>query len=149
MVLIGGDVRHSRRPPPDRRQEMTRITDEARRELIQSALDAHDAGDAVADVYWRGAMVTRPVVPLPLDALLLNPTSHRIHSQLESHEQRQVVARDPYSEEAQKIIAAILRGSEFYEELLQSLTQEGQRDYGVVTSEGVLVNANTRAVALR
>jgi hypothetical protein len=128
---------------------MTTITEEARREMIQRALEAHDTGDAVHDVYWRGEMVTRPVVQLPIDALLLNPNSHRIRSQLESHEQRLVVARDPYSAEAQNIIADILRGSEFYDELVQSLAQEGQRDYGVVTGDGVLVNANTRAVALR
>ncbi len=99
---------------------------------------------------WRGSSELMPVVELPLELVLLNPRSHRIRAQLESHQQADVVARDPWSAKAQAIIAGILRElSENFEDLKRNLQEEGQLEAGMMSRFGLLVNANRRAVALR
>jgi len=62
------------------------------------------------------------------------------------------VGKDPYSEPAQRLIQRHVRDARKPDEftaLKESLQREGQTDPGVMTYDGVLVNANTRAVALR
>jgi hypothetical protein len=128
------------------------MTQEAREQRVREALEAYvdDPNQERIPLPWKGSSeATFPVVKLPVDALLLNPRSHRIRSQLESHPSREQVENDPFSNESQDIIAEILRRSEGYEPLKTNLTAVGQRDAGVVTRAGLLVNANTRLVALR
>jgi hypothetical protein len=83
-------------------------------------------------------------------ATVLNPRSHRIRAQLESHPRSAVVQADPFADESQEIIREVLRrlDPDNFAELLESLRSSGQRDPGVVTRDGVLVNANRRATAL-
>jgi hypothetical protein len=128
---------------------MTLLPEEAARERIAEALAAHDPGqEERVNVPWKGGTVLCPVVRLQLDAAALNPHSHRIRSELESDPNAAEIRADPYSEESQERIAEILRETERYEELKKNLEQEGQRDHGVITNAGLLVNANTRKVAL-
>jgi hypothetical protein len=91
------------------------------------------------------------VVRLPLDMVVLNPQSHRIRSQLESlpPADLQKVQTDPFSEEAQGIIAHLIEQTIGFEDVLAEMRDVGQEDPGVVTRAGVLINANTRVVALR
>lgn len=89
------------------------------------------------------------VIHVPLDHVVLNPFSHRIKPYLESSPDRQKVYDDPYSEDAQEILAEVLRETEGFNDLKMNLRDYGQNDAGVVTRAGVLLNANTRAVALR
>lgn len=129
---------------------MAAMTESARRELIEKRVDA-----ATSDAHreeqlpWQGQQTSLPVVRLPLDAVVLNPNSHRIKSQLLSHPKRRVVEKDPWSDEAQALIAELLRDTGQYEELKENLDEKSQLEPGVVTREGVLVNANRRATALR
>ena len=127
------------------------MNEEGRREAVARALKAADESSDIERVRvpWRDEQATRVVVKLPLEAVVLNPNSHRIRSQLESHPDRDVVRPDPFGEEAQALLASLLRATEGYVDLLNDLREYGQRDYGVATAVGVLVNANTRAVALR
>jgi hypothetical protein len=81
--------------------------------------------------------------------MLLNPRSHRIRAQLESDSQAQLIRDDPFSDASQEAIARIIKNTEGFDRLRTNLGEEGQRDHGIATSAGVLVNANTRAVALR
>jgi hypothetical protein len=90
-----------------------------------------------------------PVIKMPLDHVVLNPNSHRIREQLESHEKRAIVIASPYGEEGQRIVTEILSTIEGFEDLKANLRDQGQQDAGVITRSGVLINANTRAVALR
>lgn len=92
------------------------------------------------------------VVSIPVDEVLLNHRSHRLRSQLEDDPEWQEVANEPHSEAAQAIIARHVRSARSADEFLrlkQSLETEGQQEPGVITHKGVLINANTRAVALR
>jgi hypothetical protein len=123
------------------------ISEEARKTRIEEALSALPRDGERIPVPWQDTMKTFPVIKVSLDSVLLNPWSHRIRAQLESHPQRQLVLESPFSEEAQDVIAAVLHRTEGYERLKTNLAEEDQREAGVVTRAGLLVNGNTRAAA--
>jgi hypothetical protein len=129
------------------------MTSEARREAVDKAMQAFaepgSPKEAIQLPYKDGQGGPYPVISVPVDAVLFNPRSHRIKSQLESHPKRGLVASDPYSREAQDVIHEILAMTEDFELLKANLSEYGQRDPGVVTRDGLLVNANTRLAALR
>jgi len=92
------------------------------------------------------------VIVIGVDEVLLNHRSHRVRAQLEDDPEWKLVRDDPHSEPAQKVIQRHVRGARTAEEfaaLKDSLQREGQTDPGVMTHKGVLINANTRVVALR
>jgi hypothetical protein len=128
------------------------MTETERRARIDQALAAlPELGDQAERVQlqWNGQRLVFPVVNVPLEAVVLNPVSHRIKAELESHPNQPVVEADPFSDEAQVLIAELLRLTPDFVNLKGDLAANGQTDYGVVTHAGLLVNANTRAVALR
>ncbi len=134
----------------------TSITTEARRDGIAAALDAAKQAAATGqgtstNITWKGSELVLPVASVDLDLVLLNPHSHRISAQLQSLPQdvQDMVAGNPYGAEAQKTIATVLRETPGYERIKLAQQNDGQLDAGVITTAGVLVNANTRAVALR
>jgi hypothetical protein len=127
------------------------LPEQARRDLIARHLAALDR-DREAErrsLPWKQGRKLMPVIEISVDDVVLNPKSHRIRAQLESHEDRAVVESDPFTEPAQAIITNILASTEEYPALRDNLREEGQREPGVVTRMGVLVNGNTRVVALR
>lgn len=119
-------------------------------ERVNAALERHDPEvDGTERLPWHEDFRIFPVVELELDAVVLNPDSHRIQAQLESHPEAEFVRRDPFSDASQKVIAELLREVEGFEALRDNLAEEKQHNVGVATPAGVLVNANRRAVALR
>lgn len=126
-------------------------SERARRDRIQQALTVrvNNHPQPTQSLPWHDSTRLFPVVEIPLDYVVLNHESHRIQAQLAGHPQQDLVRADPESEEAQALIADIIRGLRGYEELKQNLNQEGQREAGVITDAGKLVNANRRAVAAR
>lgn len=127
------------------------VTEEARAERVTAALEARDPDvDGSLRLPWHDEVRGFPVVELELDAVVLNPNSHRIQAQLESHPQAELIRSDPFTDEAQELIAEILREQiPGFEDLRDNLAEDTQRQPGVVTPVGLLVNANRRAVALR
>lgn len=125
------------------------ISEEARRTRIEAALKALPRDNERIPIPWQDTMKPFPVIRISLDSVLLNHHSHRIRAQLESHPQRQLVVESPFSEGAQEVITEVLRGTEGFERLKINLAEEDQRDAGVITRAGLLVNGNTRAAALR
>jgi hypothetical protein len=125
---------------------------EQRTARIKAAVEAHDPQQSERPrLPWRGGFKLFPVVEIELDAIVLNPRSHRIQAQLESHPSKDIVDADPWSDAAQEIIAQVLRdipGTNF-NDLVTNLDAEGQQQPGVITATGLLVNANRRAVAMR
>ncbi len=92
------------------------------------------------------------VITIGVDEVLLNHRSHRVRAQLEDDPEWAELSKDPHSEAAQRVIqrhVAAARTVDEFAALKESLQREGQTDPGVLTHKGVLVNANTRAVALR
>jgi hypothetical protein len=125
------------------------LPEHAREDLIAQHLAALDQDAERRSLPWKQGRKLMPVVEVSVDHVVLNHKSHRIRAQLESHDDRALVESDPFSEAAQAIIAAILVTTEDYPALRDNLAEEGQREPGVVTRSGMLVNGNTRAVALR
>lgn len=129
------------------------MTDEARRKQIEKALaarrDKPGAEQHSHPLPWRGSEEYFPVIELPLDVPLLNADSHRIRAELEpSH--FDYVRKERTSERAQAKLAELWRGAHrLFEKLKESLAIEGQTEPGVITRAGVLINGNTRLVALR
>ena len=123
--------------------------DDARRQRIERALEGHGTTDPRVNLPWKDENQTFRVVKVPLSDVLLNPRSHRIQADLESHDQAEAVRDDPWSTEAQTIISDLLSSQDGFDDLRRNLEQEGQREHGVITRNGCLVNANRRAVALR
>jgi hypothetical protein len=100
-------------------------------------------------VQWRGKREEMPVIKVELSTVVLNPRSHRIKAQLESDpDARALVDADPESEQAQEAIKNLLRLTPRFEELKENLRADEQKEPGIATREGLLVNANTRAAAL-
>jgi hypothetical protein len=126
------------------------LTQNARRDLIAAALAAAGPGTERRPQVWRGADVSWPVVRVPVAHVLLNHRSHRIQAQLRSlGDDGKIIEDDPHSEEAQAKIADIIRHTKGYETVKATIQRDLQQDPGTLTHEGVLVNANTRAVVLR
>jgi hypothetical protein len=99
-----------------------------------------------------GAPIHCPVISIDAHELLLNHRSHRVRAQLQDDSQWEELRNDPQSEGAQEIIAFHIRedrGEEQFTALQQSLLREGQTHPGILTHDGVIINGNTRAVALR
>jgi hypothetical protein len=126
------------------------LTKEERTERVATSVAARDPNQLeTLRLPWRTGFGVFPVVEIELEALVLNPRSHRIQAQLESDPHGELVRRDPWSDESQAVIAQILRTMENFQELARNLDAEGQQQPGVITASGLLVNANRRAVALR
>jgi len=125
------------------------VSEEVRKEIIAKALAGLPADHETLRVKWRGKTERLPVIRIALDATVLNPKSHRIKSQLESvPSANEAIEEDPDGEAAQCAIANLLRQTYGFDELKQNLADEEQREPGIVTRQGRLINANTRAVAL-
>jgi hypothetical protein len=92
------------------------------------------------------------VIPFQADEVLLNPSSHRLRAQLVSDPEWPDLSGDPFGAQAQKLLERHVREArspEQFQALKDSLLRDGQEYPGVMTHKGVLINANTRAVALR
>ena len=101
---------------------------------------------------WTAGEPLLEVIRIGVDEVLLNPQSHRIRAQLQDDPEWESLSHDPFGEPAQRLIERHVREARKPEEfsaLRDSLLQDGQTDPGVMTHSGLLINANTRVVALR
>lgn len=130
------------------------MTDESRRQQIEKALAARAEGEETHGrshpLVWRNNVEKHfPLVDLPLDVPLLWANSHRIRAELEALEY-DFVRKEPTSEATQAALQHLWKKAHRkFEKLKESLSVEGQTEPGVITREGILVNGNTRLVALR
>lgn len=135
---------------------MAQVTPQQRISRIEELLKAVNSippeKHEVVRLPWPGADLLCQVIQIGADEVLLNPRSHRVRSQLEDDPEWHEVQADPFSPSAQKIIERFVRSARKTDEfagLRDSLLKEGQAEPGVITYDGVLVNANTRAVIIR
>lgn len=139
--------------PPPRAAEFS--------ELVKKRLaEVKEAGGTreTVTVDWNGQALHVDVIESPLKSLFFNPATHRIRAQRSYDPVRDAeLDADPYSATSQQYLAHLLqaepkdpnRRDPDFDELLKSLKEFGQNDPGLITHEGVLVNGNTRAAALR
>lgn len=126
------------------------VNEKARTEHIAKLLGEVGIAKETMRVPLKGRQELLPVIRVSLDSTVLNPKSHRIRSQLESIPvERKELEIDPDSDISQELIRNLLRATPGFDLLKQNLKDEGQKDPGIITREGRLINANTRAVALR
>lgn len=136
---------------------MAQMTHQERVQQIRKEVEAADKRPPDRQVGFEliqvgGTEYRCPVISFPADDVLLNPMSHRLRSQLESDPEWQELSKDPYSDKAQELLERYVREArtlEQFKALKESLERDGQEYPGVMTYQGVLINANTRAVALR
>lgn len=106
----------------------------------------------VERIAWAGGDKYCKVIVIGADEVLLNPDSHRLRAQLQDDPRWEELSKDPLGDDAQRVLAEHVRGArsiEAFMALKESLINEGQTHPGVMTHKGVLINANTRAVAIR
>lgn len=123
---------------------------ESRSSAITATLEAYkNRGETRTETLeYKGQLVPFEVIRVSTNIPLLNHNNSRLRAQLIAHPDREVVAKDPSSDSSQEILASLLARTEKFNDLKDELRQ-GQRHPGVITRDGMLVNGNTRLVALR
>jgi hypothetical protein len=120
-------------------------------EAIELALtDYQDSkGRRSRDVEFRGESLPLEVVRINVNVPLLNHDNSRLRAQLKSHPKGDEVLRNPIDSASQEVLSELLRQTNQYAELCEQLDEKGQVEPGVITRDGMLVDGNTRLVALR
>ena len=124
--------------------------EDKRRKAIQLALESfNETSGPRYQVTITGVVHQVPVITLDPELPLLNHDNYRIKSQLEDDAKGKTVLADPTSDESQKIISSLIAGTKDFGALKSQLETYGQQEPGLISASGMLVNGNTRAVALR
>ena len=132
-------------------QQATReIIEDFAREIQQKKIAASPAESTRID-FRNGIAENREelVYKVPLDLLRFRKENGRISSSVKSYERTTgpLIGTDS---KAQALLHGFLRGKdpEKTDELKQLLRAEGQREPGIITADGFLINGNRRKVAL-
>lgn len=125
----------------------------ARTKAIKVANDHWEAssGDArrTMTVEYQGQLRVIPVLNVSPSVVLLNHDNYRLAAQLEDLPGRESVMLDPLAQESQELLAKLLSSTDDFKNLKIQLSDLGQKEPGLITADGLLVNGNTRTVALR
>ena len=119
-----------------------------RRKLLADEVEA-DSGERTETITFRGKPRSFPVITINPNVPLLNHDNSRLSAQLEGHKDAGLVHDSPFSSKAQEVLSGLLRRTEKFKTLLTELKDFGQLHPGVITRDGVLINGNTRLVAMR
>lgn len=129
-------------------------------ELVEQRLKELAADSSLQEtltVEWRTKPLVVQVIDMPVESLYYNPGTHRIRAQRSFDPARdRLLDENPWTEESQDYLRHLLQAEpsdpakrdKDFEELKESLKDFKQNEPGLITREGVLVNGNTRAVAL-
>ncbi|MCX4534876.1 transcriptional regulator [Streptomyces sp. NBC_00841] len=130
-------------------------------DLVERRLKEAAAGTGLQEtltIEWRTKPQVVQVIEMPLGSLYYNPGTHRIRAQRSFDPQRdRRLDEDPWSDESQSYLQHLLQAKpsdpskrdQDFDELKQSLKDFRQNEPGLITPDGILVNGNTRAAALR
>ena len=112
---------------------------------------------AKVTIDWRGEPRHLYVISVPVNMLYFNPDTHRIRAQRALDPRREkAIGEDPWGAVAQEYLHDLLRQRPSnpdqtdpdYTALMDELDDVGQREPGIVSPHGILVDGNTRAAAL-
>jgi len=122
-----------------------------RRAAISKAIENYRDTSATRtlDVEFRGEKKSLEVIRVNPSILLLNHNNSRLNAQLEDHSSRDLVQRNPTSVDAQDVLGELLRRTDKFKDLKNELKAFGQRNPGLISRDGLLINGNTRVVAIR
>ena len=132
-------------------QDKTReIIDDFAQEIQRKKVEASPAESTRID-FRNGIAENReePVYKVPLDLLRFRKENGRISSSVKTHE-RVTGLLDRTDSGAQSVLRKFLRDKdpEKTDELKQLIRAEGQREPGIITADGFLINGNRRKVVL-
>lgn len=123
-----------------------------------AAVAASPATEETTTVMWRGQLKHLPVITMNIDLLSYNPDTHRVRAQrsLDAAKEEELKA-NPYGPTAQAYLHDLLKGDPAdptrvdpsFDNLKEDLKQYSQKDPGIITRAGVLINGNTRRAALK
>lgn len=122
------------------------------------ALETQNGLQETVTIEWRGTTKTVPVITMPTDLLFYNPDTHRVRAQRSMDPVRdEELKANPYSSAAQGYLQTLLMGDPSdpakvdpsFTALKDDLKDHGQREPGLISRTGVLVNGNTRQAALK
>ncbi|GAA2255662.1 hypothetical protein GCM10010145_24790 [Streptomyces ruber] len=129
------------------------------RSLVEERLkQAMTENGAKITVDWRGEQKHLHVISMPVDMLYFNPDTHRIRAQRTLDPKRnRILEESPWSEAAQTYLHDLLRRRPSnpnqtdpeYTALQDELDDFGQKEPGIISPDGILVDGNTRCAALR
>ncbi|MCQ6251803.1 ParB/RepB/Spo0J family partition protein [Streptomyces malaysiensis] len=129
------------------------------RSLVEERLkQAMSENGAKITVDWRGEQKHLHVISMPVDMLYFNPDTHRIRAQRTLEPERnRVLEEEPWGEVAQTYLHDLLRcrpsnpnqTDPDYSALQDELDDFGQKEPGIISPDGILVDGNTRCAALR
>lgn len=129
------------------------------RELVaERYAEAQREGGEKITVEWRGENKHLYVISVPTDVLYYNPQTHRIRAQRSLDPARDAALDgDPWGEDGQLYLDTLLKclpsdpdkTDPDFDALCEDLENFGQKEPGLITPEGILVNGNTRCAALR
>lgn len=131
------------------------------RDLVEERLKEAAAGTGLQEtltIEWRLKPQVVQVIDMPVESLYYNPGTHRIRAQRSFDPQQDLrLDEDPWSEESQGYLDYLLKAEpadpskrdKDFDELKESLADFRQNEPGLITPDGILVNGNTRAAALR
>jgi len=109
-----------------------------------------EAAQTGLNLFYHGESHTFKAYRVPLDLLVYNKYNGRISSQVKSfeHDQRPLNPEDP--EDVKIIEKFLLESNEGKnKDTRKDIREKGQRLYGVVTNEGVIIDGNRRASILK
>jgi len=138
--------------PPNADELESIIADAVKEEVEKAGLSR------THEVDWKDEKKIVPVIRMKTSLLRLNPDTQRIKAQLGASPKLEALLGDqPYSDEAQEYLSTLLKGDptnpvkvdKAYEALEDNLREYQQNEPGIITSYGVLIDGNTRCVALR
>ncbi|WP_326765769.1 transcriptional regulator [Streptomyces sp. NBC_01591] len=131
------------------------------KDVVEQRLKDVAAGTGLQEtltIEWRTKPQVVQVIDMPVESLYYNPGTHRIRAQRSfDPQQDRRLDDDPWSDESQDYLQYLLQAEpsdpskrdKDFDELKQSLEDFRQNEPGLITREGILVNGNTRAAALR
>ncbi|SFR24271.1 hypothetical protein SAMN04488564_107383 [Lentzea waywayandensis] len=108
-------------------------------------------------VDWRGEQKHLDVISMPVELLYFNPDTHRIRAQRTLDPAKdKALDENPWSDESQDYLRHLLtrrpsNPSQLdpdYTALMDELDDFQQKEPGIITQEGILVDGNTRRAAL-
>lgn len=134
-----------------------KVVEELVEERIRSAGDQRGLQESL-QVAWRDSVLLLPVITMPIDQLLFNPETHRIKAQRDYNaEGDAAISSAPWGKAAQDYLGMLLaalpsdpgKTDPAFEKLEEDLRDYGQKEPGIITPSGILINGNSRCAALR
>ncbi|MFC9495122.1 transcriptional regulator [Streptomyces sp. NPDC056982] len=131
------------------------------REIVDQRLKEAAAGQGLREtltIEWRTQPQVVEVIDMPVEVLYFNPATHRIRAQRSfSPERDRLLDENPWSSASQDYLQYLLQAKPddpskrdpAFADLKESLQEYRQNEPGLITREGILVNGNTRAAALK